>query len=609
MSKYDSLLNVLDQIRYEAPTKFSKYRPAVDDLEKINQSRSRALIHLFLKVSFGILDFEAREKLIADKSYDAGIDAYFIDNANFKIYFIQSKFRTNEENFENKEISVKEILNMDIDRVIDGETKDEEGNNYNGKILQIQRELSDISDIGRYSYNVIILANLRNYKTSDIRKLTGGFPAEVFDNKKMYKELLFPVVTGTYYGKNLLSITLNLHNKNSPSSRVSYNVKTEYSECDITVVFVPTKEIGRILHMYKNSILKFNPRCFLEMSANSVNKDIYSTIIDKETNEFALFNNGITMLSDVTDFNERIGQKDKAQVLISNPQIINGGQTAFTLSRVYQDIADGHIDETIFDGKEVLLKIITFGEQVETDIHKKRMLIESISKATNSQSEVTEADRRSNDKIQVDLQELIFDRYGYYYERKKGEFADGLKDKYMLRDQIIDRELLLRLAIACDEQPSLARTSSTKTLFKESNFTRFLNNIDRVDEYMYAYNTYKILNSLEKSTKRDKNDVYGISAYGQALRYGKFAVVTACTKKYFKDSKSHKDLNSVLGTILSKWIEFEKYVQIKAINNKYFSSYVDEETGVIKQDLNYAGYYKGNTINKDISVFFKENIS
>ncbi|TOO19281.1 AIPR family protein, partial [Vibrio parahaemolyticus] len=102
----------------------------------------------------------------------------------------------------------------------------------------------------------------------------------------------------------------------------------EYKDCDITVVFVPTSEIGRVLYTYRNSILKYNPRCYLEMKANTVNNEIYSTIKNKNTNEFALFNNGITMLSDETNVNERIGQKDKAQILISNPQIINGGQTA-----------------------------------------------------------------------------------------------------------------------------------------------------------------------------------------------------------------------------------------------------------------------------------------
>jgi len=433
VSKYDTLVNILDRIRFEAPKEFKKYRPKPDDIEKLNQARSKALIHLYLKVAFGLLEFTDREKFVTDGPQDGGIDAYYIDEAARKIVFIQSKFRTSSKNYENKEIALSELLKMDIDRIVDGESKDEDGNDYNGKIKQLLRNLSEIQDIGRYEYEIIVLANLKNIKQSELKKLTGGFPAKIHDFDEVYRKLVFPVVTGTYYNHSELCITLNLTNKSSSSARISYNVETEYKDCDITVVFVPTEEIGKILYKYKNSILKFNPRCYLELQTNFVNREIYETISNKSTNEFALFNNGITMLSDDTSLNERIGQKDKAQIIIENPQIINGGQTAFTLSRIYEEVIQGKRNKNIFDNKEVLLKIITFSRSSSTDEDHKLKLIESISKATNRQSEVSDADRRSNDKIQIDLQTKLFDLFGVYYERKRGEFADGVRDKYINR--------------------------------------------------------------------------------------------------------------------------------------------------------------------------------
>jgi hypothetical protein len=54
-NKYVILLNVLDKISLEAPLKYKFYRPNESDddyLEKKNQARSRALIHLYLKVKF-----------------------------------------------------------------------------------------------------------------------------------------------------------------------------------------------------------------------------------------------------------------------------------------------------------------------------------------------------------------------------------------------------------------------------------------------------------------------------------------------------------------------------------------------------------------------------
>ena len=82
------------------------------------------------------------------------------------------------------------------------------------------------------------------------------------------------------------------------------------------------------MYKYKNSILKYNPRSYLGLEGQKVNDSITDTVLSTTTNEFALYNNGITILSDETYINERIGQKNKAQLIIKNPQIINGGQTS-----------------------------------------------------------------------------------------------------------------------------------------------------------------------------------------------------------------------------------------------------------------------------------------
>jgi len=606
MTNYQSLLNILDKIRFKSPKQYKFYRPVMIDIEKVNQARARAFIHLFLKVKYGLLDFREREIFICDGPYDGGIDGYFIDTELKKIMFIQSKFRTTKKNFEEKEIALDELLRMDVDRITDGETNDEDGNSYNGKIKGLQREMKEIADIGRYSYEIIILANLKKYKPSDIKKLVGGFSATVFDHKKVYNELLFPVVSGNYYNQKELHILLNLQNKNSASARISYNVITQYSKCDITVVFVPVSEIGRILYKYKNSILKSNPRCFLELSNNPVNKQIHSTITDLQTNEFSLFNNGITMLSDATEFNEKIGQKDKAQIVVTNPQIINGGQTAYTLSRVYEDILNGEEDENIFENKEVLLKIITFDTVSEKQIDKKQKLelIENISKATNQQTSVSEADRRSNDLIQIEIQDELFDKYGLFYERKRGEFSDGLREKYISKDLIIDREIFIRLCKTCDFLPSQARRTGAEKLFSESGFSQTLNNVTRVEEYYFAYLCYQELLKLEKELSADKKDRYGTANYGLALRYGKFAVVTVCVNKFYITSNSFSKVQNNVLKILRRWLKFEEYIVKRKTNKDYFYKYKNPETNEWQSYQNFDGYYKGRTLNNDLKKYF-----
>lgn len=601
MSKYQTLVNILDQLRKEAPAENKRYYPLETDLEKLNQARSRAFIHLFLKVKFGLLDFKEREHLVTDGTNDGGIDAYYIDEELKKVYLIQSKFRATEDNFQSKEIGLSELLNMDVDRILEGEDTDEDGTEYNGKIKQLLRELSEIHDIGRYKDEVVILANLKEKTPSKLKKLTGGFGARVFDNERTYRELVFPVITGTYYNPSELKIFLNLSNKTSSSARISYKVLTEYKECEISVLFVPTLEIARTLHKYKNSVLKYNPRSYLELANNTVNKEIAATITNISTNEFAIYNNGITMLSYGTEFNEKIGQKDKAQVIVTQPQIINGGQTAFTLSRIYEDNLTNDDLEELFSGKEVLLKVITFPGR-EQDDEDQLKLIEAISKATNQQTPVEEADRRSNDKIQIEIQNALYNSYGYFYERKRGEYADGIRAGYIQRSQVIERELFLRLCMACDLKPSAARRSSLKILFREDNFAKTLNDVNRHKEYFFAFRCYRILGRLERQYSSGNNP-HGTATYGNALRYGKYAVVTACRLRCEGD-ESLKNAEQIVNSVLSKWLDFESNVSKLKSNFDYFRRYYDETKKEFVQYVDFDNYYKGRTVNANVVKFF-----
>src|SRR5688500_9003708 len=131
--RYETFLRVLDRLRHEAPSQ-NRQRYLPDDgglevgLENVSQARARAFIHLYTKVMCGITDFVQRERTITDGSGDGGIDGYYIDTETKTIHLIQSKFRATQRNFEEKEILLEELLSMDINRILDGETVDETGN-------------------------------------------------------------------------------------------------------------------------------------------------------------------------------------------------------------------------------------------------------------------------------------------------------------------------------------------------------------------------------------------------------------------------------------------------------------------------------------------------
>ncbi|EPI61274.1 hypothetical protein HMPREF1579_00112 [Gardnerella vaginalis JCP8066] len=607
MIKYLTLLKVLESLRKEAPECYRIYHPNKDDLDKVNHANSRAYIHLLLKAKFNLLDFEKREKFVTDDPQDGGIDAYYIDHENKKIYFIQSKFRTNNDNFMNKSIELEEINKMDIDRISRGERIDKNGTKYNDKIQRLIQNLSEIEQISRYDFNVIILANVSSVLADAMGKLL-NFPFEVYNYERAYEELVFPIVRGTVHQATNISVNLNLGSKNNYT--MDYWIEDEEFTTSVQLFFVPILEIAKLMSSFKNSILKFNPRSYLGASDNEVNSSIKDSIINRSGNVFALFNNGITLLSDKTSYTSRTGREGIGELSLLNPQIINGGQTAYTLSTVLED---DDIDNKVFDNKEVLLKVITFDQGIKDEVSKQR-LIDELSLTTNNQSKVTVADRKSNSNVQIDFQKYIYNNYGYFYHRKTGEFTEGIEKGYISKDQIISRNTIIRIIYAMNGRVNAARRNGEDALYNMNDYEKFFNIDIGPEGYDRIFFLYIAFKYLEKKEKKENSR----SDYGEGLRYGKYAIINVISKfltdEYF--DRTEDSLNLIVDEILDQWKEFERIQSNKKSNIDYF--YEKEE--ILKQENknskekmenlvittrveDFDNYYKGSTINNDLNDY------
>jgi hypothetical protein len=350
---YQVLLSTLDSLVREAPKSYKIYHPRKGDLEKVNQARAKAFIHLFLKVRFGVLDFKERQALVCDGTQDGGIDAYYIDGDNRIVYLIQSKFRTSEKNFEEKSIEVSELLKMEVGRISKGEPEDSNRTPFSSKIAALQRKIREIRDIALYQWRVVFLANLRKVNDEQIRRLIDNMEYEVFDHARTYRDLVFPLTTGTYFEPTEIIIKINLGAKSHP--QLSQEVDTPLGPCKIRMIFVPLVEIAKVTAKYKNSLLRYNPRNYLSLQRNEVNKSIKGTVLNTAQNEFSLRNNGITILAEYSSVTDRTGVSGEGQLIIKDPQILNGGQTATTLAMIHED---PNVGSAVFGAKEVLLKII-----------------------------------------------------------------------------------------------------------------------------------------------------------------------------------------------------------------------------------------------------------
>jgi hypothetical protein len=587
-NKYQLLINALDKLRSEAPDSYKTYLPIGTDIEAINKARSLSFIHLLLKVRFGVSSFIDRHKLITDGPQDGGIDAFYIDAEQKKLFMIQSKFATTSENFQKKNMTSDEIIKMEISRITKGEKLDSNGVAYNDKIKAFQAILTSIRDIAKYDYVVIFLGNVK-HNDEQIRRLIDNCFYEIYDNKYSYEKLIFPLVTGTNFDPDEIIITLEIKNKEHP--RLKQLIDTEFGNYNLTTLFVPTKEIGKMLSKYKNAILKYNPRNFLSLQKRSVNEKIRKSIIESRKNNFALLNNGITVLSQNINFSDNTGKINEGQLILTKPQILNGGQTAFTLSVIYDEYKNKSEDP--LDSKEVLVKIITPIDQGETIDLK---FIELISNATNQQNEVSEADRRSNHEVQINIQNFLYSNYGYLYERKSGEFHDGITEKFVDENIIINRLDFIKAYKAYLGFPAAARRSSESVLFQEDNFFSIMSSADKFNDMFFAYLIFDQLKKIESEYKKKKADT--IKEFGYSLLYGKWALISSIgiNNVIIQTNKDEifSQAENLVRERLAAWRDFDDFVRKKRKDSIYFA----------ENRNNYELYYKVNLLDEDIKEFF-----
>lgn len=597
--RYSTLLKILDNIRKEAPhnKEFERFHSAAKkDLE---WSRGQAFIHLFLLTKFGITDFIARNKFICDDTGDGGLDAYYISEIDKTIYLIQSKFKNTASNFRGEAITLSELVKMELDGILSGQKKDSNGINFNKKIRAFQSELNKLTKKQVFKNTVVFLANIKDLNDAQIRKFTEKLDYEVFDFEKCYAELVKPICTGTYYDPDQIIIDIDLSGKSTP--QLVQDVKTSYGNAEVTLYFVPTKEMGRVMSQYKNAILRYNPRNYLGLSKNPVNADIRKSITSLSTNDFALFNNGITIMTDRRAFTDKSGKKNTGRLTLTNPQIINGGQTAYTLSDIFEK--EHKKNPRVFDNKEVLVRVVELSEKKKKADLKRFNFISAISTSTNKQTPIKDADRHSNNPILVSIQDDVFRKYGYFVELKRGEYYDGIERKIVSKDLLIDRVTLLRSYKAFMGFPSNARRQGEKQLFEDEFYRQTFEN-QTLDgdilssEVFCAYKTHKLLVEVEKGkTKKD---------YGSALRYGKYAVVYAThvtIDKKFKNNLPNVSLTDIesylkvkVMALLDRWKDYESKIQKYPDNKRYF----DAKNEV----LDFDNYYKGGPVQSDVDTFF-----
>lgn len=190
-------------------------------------------------------------------------------------------------------------------------------------------------------------------------------------------------------------------------------------EFDSYLASIPGKVLANIYLEYGVQVLEGNVRAFLS-ARGKINKGIRKTILS-EPDKFFILNNGITVTS------SEIESVETPQGIyikkINDLQIVNGGQTTASLANaVVKDKAD-------LNDIQVMMKLSVLDDKEISTI-----LVPAISRSSNSQNKVDEADFFSNHPFHIKIEELSKkimapavngNQYqtSWFYERARGQYT------------------------------------------------------------------------------------------------------------------------------------------------------------------------------------------
>ena len=248
---------------------------------------------------------------------------------------------------------------------------------------------------------IVLLSNYTfDFDPADLT--VGDFTVDLWDLKRLFKN-----VTSV---KGHETIEIDFSSFDSSIKCLPIDHFNETYETFLAVI--PGQILADLYERYSSRLLELNVRSFLQ-AKGKINQKIRDTI-KNNPEMFLAYNNGITVVSDNVEM-----VKDEAGVpilkTISGFQIVNGGQTTASLHRAFKEKAD-------------LSRIAVQAKITIVDENSLEEVVPLISKYSNSQNKVSEADFSSNSPYHVEIQQLSEqiwlpgDKSRWFYERTRGQY-------------------------------------------------------------------------------------------------------------------------------------------------------------------------------------------
>lgn len=195
---------------------------------------------------------------------------------------------------------------------------------------------------------------------------------------------------------------------------------------DCYMVAIPGNVVKSIYSEYGGRIVEANVRSFLTFRRN-VNKGIRTTIEGFPEN-FIAYNNGLVITANQVLFKEDPTSHRVSLTGLVGPQIVNGGQTTFAISKADSEkLQKVWVPAKVIDLQKLRSQADGNGEKIEA-------MLQSISRSANTQNTVQQSDLTSNSPWNKKLEMLadkVVTKTGsrWYFERTAGSFSTYKYDK------------------------------------------------------------------------------------------------------------------------------------------------------------------------------------
>ena len=342
----------------------------------VNNLDSKTKGKLFLKFylneifqkSYNI-DADSIEQGIVDNANDKGIDFIAIDDN--KVYIIQTKYQSRP---------LKEI--PDFIKLPDSIKTELYNSTCNAELKAFFSEIKRKKNV---EYNLLFVTT---------EKVTNE-EEEYYSSLVEDENIQFSIIDSTKLRTEYESIKTMGDN---PPDKVTLNLGNEdvieLNTISPNETILITQKGSKLRNLYQNREYRerlFNLNIRQWLGKNSVNKGMIETI-EKSPDKFFYYNNGITAICE-----NYYLDKEKQSLDCTKFQVVNGAQTLTTIAKEPETVDLTNV--------KVLIKIVKADKYTSGD--KESSLAFNIVKNNNSQTVIKSIDFRSNDEVQIAIENKV----------------------------------------------------------------------------------------------------------------------------------------------------------------------------------------------------------